>query len=174
MSAKGHAKGLRFALQGASAGKSPTVRGTVDWSSEEIDHARVDSNHATFKLMAYGRPGGTAWFKNLWLRAELPPPIRTFLVYPNYRGLLFDDSPQEISVAVEVAEPSPNRVVLLEVLNGEGKSVASHPYKADRQKFTAVLDVARTTDRPLQPSRGAARFWRAAALRPVRLRHSQG
>jgi hypothetical protein len=56
--------------------------------------------------------------------------------------LLFDDSLQEISVAVEVAEPSPNRVVLLEVLNGEGKAVASHPYKADRQKFTAVLDAS--------------------------------
>jgi hypothetical protein len=139
---KGPRDGARFALQGASAGKSTVVRGSVDWTREEVDHARVDPNHASFRLMAYGRPSGTAWFKNLWVRAELPPPVRTFLVYPNYRGLLFDESPQEVRVAVEVAEPSADRVVLLEVLNAEGKPVASHQYKADRQKFTAMLDAS--------------------------------
>lgn len=174
---KGPREGARFALQGASAGKSPIVRGTLDWTKEEIDHARVDPAHATFKLMAYGRPSGTAWFKNLWVRAELPPPIRTFLVYPNYRGLLFDDSPQQVSVAVEVAEPSPARVVLLELLNGEGKTVASHQYKADRQKFTAVLDagglaLGRYSFRGVLLDSGGRRLFVQSAYAIVKADHS--
>jgi len=51
-------------------------------------------------------PSGTLWFDDVTAQPELPLPISTFLLYPNFRGYLWQSGPQQIRLHVEVANPS--------------------------------------------------------------------
>lgn len=96
-------KGVRLSLTGA--GSTPVIYGTSEWqqlSAEKIA-VKQDGNY-TFKIEAYSEPAGTAWFDDVELRRENLP-VEVFLLYPNYRGMLFDDQSQVIRLNVKVDPP---------------------------------------------------------------------
>ncbi|MGB6526340.1 MAG: Ig domain-containing protein, partial [Candidatus Acidiferrales bacterium] len=51
-------------------------------------------------------PSGTLWLDDVTAQPETPLPISTFLLYPNFRGYLWQSGPQTIRLHVEVASPS--------------------------------------------------------------------
>jgi hypothetical protein len=90
-------------------------------------------------------PTGNAWYANLSLRQEVPPPLRTFLLYPNYRGLMFSDQSQVASVFLTV-NPLPGTSlntlrIELDALDSTGHTVASQTLAPPSNEFTGTLDM---------------------------------
>jgi hypothetical protein len=93
--------GVRFCLYAPpsypwtiAASCTSQVSGTADWQYIQTTSITVPQDtSAEFLVDAYGKPDGTAWFDDLTLtRSQLP--LQTFMLYPNYRGILFDDQSQ--------------------------------------------------------------------------------
>src|SRR5260370_29775349 len=63
------------------------------------------------------------------MRTPPPAPLNTFLVYPNYRGMMFSDQSEVARVAIEVNPPAGAAMaqlhVVLEVVNPDGKVLFS-------------------------------------------------
>ncbi len=88
-------------------GCTAAVKGTADWQYLEAKNIVITQDStAGFSLEAYGEPDGTAWFDDVELREELAPPVEVFLLYPNYRGILFDDQSQSVRFDVTVTPPA--------------------------------------------------------------------
>jgi len=51
-------------------------------------------------------PSGTLWFDDATAQPETPLPISTFLLYPNFRGYLWQSGPQQIRLHVETGNPT--------------------------------------------------------------------
>jgi|GEM_PF-2010260 len=68
-------------------------------------------------------PTGTLWFDDVTAQPEIPLPISTFLLYPNFRGYLWQNGPQTIRLHVEVANPTGMTAQI--VLQTEGGSVVN-------------------------------------------------
>lgn len=113
-------------------------RGTRDWTAEELKvviPAEVKPGSVTISLHRYGgADGGEAWFDDLQLARVMPPPIEAFLLYPNYRGLLSDDGPGRIRLRIRVNDPSAAGPPVVEVFDGQQRSVASVSVPADLSK----------------------------------------
>ena len=70
------------------------ARGTADWRQYELtDLVVTQSATVTLTLEADANATGTAWFDDVTLAEQLPAPLQTFLLYPNFRGVVFDDGP---------------------------------------------------------------------------------
>lgn len=92
------------------------VSGTTDWATSEKAHVQVvDGSVGVFRAEALGEVTGTSWFKNFFVRRENPPALDTFLLYPNYRGLMFSDQSQVARVAIEVNPPENTTMAQLHV-----------------------------------------------------------
>jgi fibronectin type III domain protein/Big-like domain-containing protein len=90
-------------------GLTPIVSGTTDWTYFETTNIVIpDDRTATLKLEAYKEPSGIAWFDDVRLEEQLPAPLETFLLYPNYRGMLFEDQSPTIRIDVTVTPPGGN------------------------------------------------------------------
>jgi hypothetical protein len=105
-------EGVRLSLRPAynhlAGGTSTIIGGTSDWQYLEARHIVITQDtEATFGLEAYGRAEGTAWFDDVELKEELALPLEVFMLYPNYRGILFDDQSQSIRFDIAV-NPPPN------------------------------------------------------------------
>ena len=98
--------GAMFFLLGYD--RSPILNGTTDWTSTTLQHVTVPAGKtASFRLQTYGTvPTGNAWFANLSLQQEIPPGLQMFLLYPNYRGLMFSDQSQVASMDLTVTPPA--------------------------------------------------------------------
>jgi hypothetical protein len=70
-------------------------------------------------------------------------PIKLFLLYPNYRGYLFDDWPQYVKVDVSTASPSGN--ITVELLNSSGAAAVSQTVAAAADQ-TVELDASTLPD----------------------------
>ncbi len=98
--AAGQGRGVRLCLSakwpwGDNRGCTTLVKGTNDWQLLEKNGIVITEDiNMEFVLEAYGEPDGTAWFDDLELREDLAFPLDVFLLYPNYRGMLFDDQSQ--------------------------------------------------------------------------------
>ncbi len=61
---------------------------------------------------------------------ELPEPLETFLLYPNYRGMMFSDQSQVARMAINVNPPADTTIaqllVVLEVMDPNGKVLLTH------------------------------------------------
>ena len=61
---------------------------------------------------------------------ELPAPLETFLLYPNYRGTMFSDQSQVARVAIDVTPPADATMaqlhVVLEVIDPGAKVLSTH------------------------------------------------
>src|SRR6185437_12054771 len=49
---------------------------------------------------------GKLWFDDVTSQPETPLPVSSFLLYPNFRGYLWQSGPQQIRLHVDVANPS--------------------------------------------------------------------
>jgi hypothetical protein len=103
--------GVRLALDHGVGGQprqsvTRVVSGTTDWTYVERPNIIITSDRTvTIRLEAYREPAGTAWFDDVRLEEQLPPPLDAFLLYPNFRGMLFDDQSQTIRLDLSATPP---------------------------------------------------------------------
>ena len=102
------------------------VVGTADWTPVTKAHAEVaEGSIGSFRAETVGRVAGISWFRRFSVQRELPAPLETFLLYPNYRGMLFNDQSQIARVAIDVNPPSDTTLaklsVVLEAIDSSGK-----------------------------------------------------
>jgi hypothetical protein len=64
-----------------------------------------DGDTLSVQVVAQGTTG-TAWFDDIQLVEQLPLPVSSFLLYPNYKGILWGNGPQTIRMQVEVPQPA--------------------------------------------------------------------
>ena len=120
--------GVRLALKSADGGAASTriVSGTTGWTFYELRDIVIASDQtASARLEAYGDPSGTAWFDDVRVEQQLPHPLDVFMLYPNFRGMLFDDQHQELRFEVNVTPPVNNfaRYRVVVTLREEGSTV---------------------------------------------------
>src|SRR5262249_46039692 len=82
---------------------------------------------------------GTAWFDNVTLTGARKQPLDVYLLYPNFRGMLFDDRPQSVRVAVTPGAPGRVRLSLLAEASGQSRASREDPGGG---ALTAELDAA--------------------------------
>jgi Abnormal spindle-like microcephaly-assoc'd, ASPM-SPD-2-Hydin len=127
--------------------RSPILNGTTDWTSTTLQHVSVTAGKtASFRLEVYGSvPTGNAWFANMSLQQELPPGLQMFLLYPNYRGLMFSDQNQIVSMDLIVTPPSGTSLntlqVELDAVDTSGDTLASQIFSPASTEFTGTLDL---------------------------------
>jgi hypothetical protein len=138
--------GAMFDLLGY--GRSPVMKGTTDWTATTLQHLTVPNGKlSSVRLQTYGSvPTGSAWFANLSLQQEMPPLLRTFLLYPNYRGLMFSDQSQVASMDLVVTPPAGASLaslrVELDAVDAERNTVASQTFTPETAEFTGTLDLS--------------------------------
>jgi len=121
------------------------VRGTRDWTAmRQAQIAVTDRGAYRVTVGAYGAPSGRAWFDDVSLTRIEGPPLDVFLLYPNFRGLLFDDRPQIVRVGVALkssGEPraASVRLALVEEASGAVRVERRYPAAAT---LTGELDAA--------------------------------
>ena len=72
--------------------KTGVISGTADWTLHELKNiVLTEDREVTVKLENFANPSGTAWFDDVKLEEQQPEPVNAFLLYPNYRGILFTD-----------------------------------------------------------------------------------
>src|SRR6185437_7542170 len=65
-------------------------------------------------------PAGQLWFDDVTSQPETPLPVSSFLLYPNFRGYLWQSGQQQIRLHVDVANPSGASVQIGLQLEGGG------------------------------------------------------
>ena len=120
------------------------IQGTNDWTYYTIQSVVVPQDMlVAVRLENYAGASGTAWFDDVALQQQLPPPINSFMLYPNYRGMLFDDGPLTMRFDLSVTPPAGDfsRVKVTGILSDEatGQRVGSQDYTATAS-FVAQLD----------------------------------
>ena len=127
--------------------RSPIIQGTTDWTTATLPHLSVASGTtSSVRLQTYGAvPTGNAWFANLSLQQEIPPALQTFLLYPNYRGLMFSDQSQVASMDLIITPPVGSSLSSLQVVltaaDESGNAVASQSFIPESSEFTGTLDM---------------------------------
>jgi hypothetical protein len=121
------------------------VNGAADWQTFSGKHCVVaPGTRSPFRLAVNGNTSGSAWFANMYVREEIAPLARIYMLYPNYRGYLFADQPQEVRAAVTLNRgPDLRRedlVFQLEAMRTDTGAKTDHTYKAPADDFTATLD----------------------------------
>ena len=138
--------GAMFFLLGH--GRSPILNGTNDWTTATMQHLSVPAgDSSSVRLQTYGAvPTGNAWFANMSLQQEIPPTLQMFLLYPNYRGLMFSDQRQVASVDLTVTPPSgtslANLLVEIDASDVGGNTVASQIFTPSSTDFTGTIDLS--------------------------------
>ncbi len=121
--------GARVRLLDAPSDKwamTQAVVGTTDWTSTAKAHAAIaDGSIGSFRAETVGPLAGTSWFRKLFLSREVPAPLQTFLLYPNYRGMMFSDQSYLAQLSIEVNPPAGMTMsqlhVVLEVSDAAGR-----------------------------------------------------
>ena len=138
---------LDFRVGGINAWTpSAVISGTSDWTLYQIGPIVVETDRtAAVKLENYNNASGTAWFDDVQLVRILPQPVEAFLLYPNFRGMVFDDQPQTIQLAVSVTPPGGDfgRYKVRGVLSDElsGQVIAQQSFDA-APTMTATLPAS--------------------------------
>lgn len=136
--------GFGVRISGGGATTKPT-KGTHDWQYFEAKHGVLTENKTgRVNLDSYGDPDGTAWFDDIELREELPLPIDVFMLYPNYRGMLFDDQSQIMKFDITINPPSGTAladysVEILIIDESNNKVVIQKNYPS-KENFIASID----------------------------------
>ncbi len=118
-----------------------------DWQDFAGKHCVVEpGTDSPFRLAIDGKTSGSAWFANMYVRREIPPPVQVFMLYPNYRGYLFADQPNEVRAAVKLNRgPGLRRedlVFQLEAMRTDSGSKTDHNYQSPADDFTATMDFS--------------------------------
>lgn len=125
------------------------VRETTKEWSENSRAAIVVKDAGTYRVTigAYGRPDGTAWFDDVVVARVKTPPLDAFLLYPNYRGMLWEDRSQTVRMSLAVASDAPKTAerIRVSLLDESGNAVRAHkewPVSAARkERLVAELDA---------------------------------
>jgi hypothetical protein len=122
-----------------------STRGTADWKPLAQPAIPVrDPGTYRVTVGAYARPDGAAWFDDVSLRAVRRPPLEVFLLYPNFRGLLFDDRSPAIRVSVQAhGAPAGARVRLTLVDEAGGAVRERREVTAPAAARVETLDASR-------------------------------
>ena len=136
--------GVRLCLDARPLGNwwqcTEVARGTKDWTQLRLQSIAVkDKGTYKFWLGVYGAAAGTAWFDNVSLTGARKPPLDVFLLYPNFRGMLFDDRSQTVRVAVAAGAQGRVRVALVDEASGQSRASREFPAAPE---LTAELDAA--------------------------------
>jgi hypothetical protein len=127
----------------------PALHGTHDWTAVYLPHVIIpEGSSGVFSAGLVRRvDSGTVQFRNLSVRRETEPPLQTFLLYPNYRGLMFSDSSQVARIAVKVTPPRGTPMsklrVAIQVLDSHGKLLSTRSFSPPAAgSFVATADMA--------------------------------
>jgi hypothetical protein len=121
------------------------VRGTTDWKAiRQAQIAVTDRGSYRLTVGAYGIPTGRAWFDDVSLSRVEGPPLDVYLLYPNFRAMLFDDRPQTVRVGVTLRSEGERRAttVRLALLDEPGGGVRVQRQYPATGSFTGELDAA--------------------------------
>jgi hypothetical protein len=144
MGAKSSA-GATFTIYGYA--EAPIINGTTDWATATLEHVTVPPGKTPqVGLQTWGTvPTGHAWFANMSLLQEIPPELQMFLLYPNYRGMMFSDQSQVASMDLIVTPPAGVALgslnVELDAVDSGGNTVARQTIVPQASEFTATLDM---------------------------------
>ena len=129
-------------------GRSRIINGTTDWTTTTLPHLVVPAGLTSavrLQTYDYPLPSGRAWFANMSLQQELPPALQMFLLYPNYRGMMFSDQSQVASVDLTVNPPPGTSLASLRVeidaVDAGGNIAASATFTPESTEFTGNLDM---------------------------------
>lgn len=122
------------------AGASDFITVGTDWTRVALTNDDLlplhNGDHLRMRLIVSAPrgelPTGAIWLASPAAQPELPLPISSFLLYPNFRGYLWQGGPQTIRLRVESGEPAGNTAQI--VVQEEGGA------------------VAKTVQKPAQPS----------------------
>src|SRR5438445_7971229 len=122
----------------------PRLSGTSDWTLYELKNLVIPQDMTiSVVLENYAGASGTAWFDDVQLVRLPPPPVQAFMLYPNYRGMLFDDqsSTMRFDVNVTPADGSdPSLYTVTATLKPEGGSPILTQTYPGAAHFVAELD----------------------------------
>jgi hypothetical protein len=142
--------GVYVNLYGNSS--SPILKGTTGWTTFVNPDVVIPSTQKAtdVRLQTYDPvPTGNAWFANISVQPEIPPRLQMFLLYPNYRGLMFSDQSQAVSIDLTVTPPQGTTLsglqVELDASDVNGNTVASQIFPAAAE-FTGSLDLTALPD----------------------------
>lgn len=124
------------------------VRGTSDWTllrQASIPVRQPGPYRVT--VGAYGRPGGSVRFDDVALTRLTPPLLDVYLLYPNFRGMLFADRPQTVRVSLRAtsaaeARAEGARIRLSLVEPKDGREVRHRDYPASTTATVGELDAS--------------------------------
>lgn len=141
--------GIEYQRAGGQRARGTTevFNGTFDWRPVQVgvllpNDVKDDSVHIS--IHRYNKPpGGEAFIDDFTLEREVPPPVETFLRFPNYRGYLPEDGPQTVRLWVKVNETETNEPVQIDVTNCDnGTKVASRVFESTDQEGVIEFDAA--------------------------------
>jgi hypothetical protein len=121
----GGARVRLFDLSSNGWAMTQVVAGSTDWTPTTKAHAAVaDGSIGSFRAETVGPVAGISWFRKLFLGREIPAPLQVFLLYPNYRGMMFSDQSSVALAAIDINPPPGTTIaqlgVLVEVKNADG------------------------------------------------------
>jgi hypothetical protein len=113
------------------------VRGTTDWTPLRQRQIAVTVPGAyRVTLGPYYTATGTVWLDDVSLTRAGQPALDVFLLSPNFKGLLFDDRPQVVRVAVATGERADGagrvRVSLVDEATGAAGPTREVPVARER------------------------------------------
>jgi hypothetical protein len=157
-----------------------TVRGTMEWTYLERPNIVVPENRtARVVLEAYGHPDGTAWFDDVMLVEQLPAALDVYMLYPNYRGMMFEDQPGTIRLDVAVVPPGADFAsykVVASLIDEDTSAVVTSKEVAAADRVLVELDGCGMTTTgsylvhvALVSTGGGAPVWEAPAHRVTRV-----
>lgn len=121
------------------------LSGTRDWTRLAQPVLAVTlAGRYRVSLQPYNGPAGRAWFDDVRLVPVHRPPLDVFLLYPNFRGYLFDDRPQIVRAALSLTPGArrPDHRVIVRLLDEAGGAArAQREYPAAAGRVTAELDA---------------------------------
>lgn len=127
------------------ASSNPAAIGT-DWTHIVLPHVDLLPLHKGDALRtrlvvsspAGQTPSGTLWFDDVTAQPELPLPISGFLLYPNFRGYLWQSGPQQIRlrVATPNAPAGARTQIVVQLEGGPAITTVTKPAAVRAQEIT--------------------------------------
>ena len=119
---------------------TPVASGTTEWTQLRQPSIAVrERGSYRVTVGAYGAPDGTAWFDDVSVTEVRKPPLDVHMLLPNFRGMLFDDRPQTVRVALAAAPRSRVRLRLVDETGGG--TARERELTLATSSVTAELDV---------------------------------
>ncbi|MCZ6625762.1 MAG: hypothetical protein O7B35_16275, partial [Deltaproteobacteria bacterium] len=131
---------------------SRVIRGTTNWTKVVRQSFLImQGESAMLRLEAYRKPNGSVFFDDIEVHRLISPVVEGFLLYPNYRGFLFDDRSQTIRMSVTVRPQEAKarlsdltiRLSLNKVVDGVYFSVTSIEENPTKFSFVMTLDAGK-------------------------------